>query len=112
MIPPSSFNRLSSSSITMGASRVPLMEGISFFSVAASEGWSPSANEIFLDVDFLHGDKENVESRRWVCVLVRYKRDFVAWDAKPLLFRLSKELMFVHCEFGVTDEWVRGIVIL
>ena len=35
-----------------------------FFSVAESKGWSPDANDIFLDLGFLRGDEGNVESRR------------------------------------------------
>ena len=48
----------------------------------------------------------------WVCVLVLHKCDFVAWDVKPPLFRLSEELTFVQCEFGVADECARSIVTL
>ena len=63
----------------MGASRIPSMVVMSFFSVAASEEWSPDANEIFLDLVLLRGDKGNVENRRrsgWVYGLVLYKHDF------------------------------------
>ena len=38
--------------MAMGASRVPSMVVKSFFSVAASEGWSPDANDIYLDLGF------------------------------------------------------------
>jgi hypothetical protein len=46
----------------MGVSRVPSMVVVSFLSVVPSEGWSPDANEIFLDLGFLgvlRGDKGN-----------------------------------------------------
>ena len=84
-----------------------------FFSVSASEGWSLGANEIFSDLDFCTVIREIWQVREVdIYVLVLHKHDFIAWDVKPLLLCMSEELMFVYCEFRVTNEWVRGIVIL